>query len=144
MSNKRGWLNCNSLNYKWWYKNRHDHIWEKKITVRCEIIAIKSVHNIHSIKTWRKHRNVNFCPHVMSDNCVILFALLKFAYRLRHRAFTTSWFCGNPGTWLPKIRLKSVMASEGTVCLLFVLVISKCLWRTQVTSELHEMRNHSH
>ena len=90
---------------------------------------------VHCIKTRRKHGNVNFCPHLTSDNCVILFALLKFAYRLRHRAFTTSWFCGNPGTWLPKIGLKSVMPS--------VSVSSKCLWRTQVTSELYEMRNRS-
>ena len=38
--------------------------------------------------------------------------------------------CGNRGTWLPKIGLKSVMASEGTVCLPSVSVSSKCLWRT--------------
>jgi hypothetical protein len=53
--------------------------------------------------------------------------------------FSQIWSC-----LFLKIRLKSVMASEGTVCLLFVSVISKCLWWTQVTSELHEMRNHSH
>ena len=58
---------------------------------------------------------------------MILFAFRKFLYRLRHQAFTTSWFCGNPGTWLPKIRLKSVMASERTVCLPSVSVSSKCL-----------------
>ena len=48
-----------------------------------------------------------------------------------------------PDTWLPKIGFKSVMASEGTICLPSASVSSKCLWRTQVTSELHEMRNHS-
>ena len=97
----------------------------------------------YSIKTRRKHRNVNFCPHVTSDNCVILFGLRKFLYRLRHQAFTTSWFCGNPGTWLPKIGLKSVMASERMVFLPSVSLSSKCSWWTQVTSELHEMRNNS-
>ena len=40
-------------------------------------------------------------------------------------------------------RLKSVMASEGTVCLPSVSKSSKCLSRTQVTGELHEMRKHS-
>jgi hypothetical protein len=48
-----------------------------------------------------------------------------------------------PDTWLPKIGLKSVMASERTVYLPSVSVNSKCSWRIQDTSKLHEMRNHS-
>jgi hypothetical protein len=137
------------------------------VTLQNNTSCLKNL--LHSIKTRRKHRNVNFCPHVTSDNCVILFALRKSLYRFQHRAFTTStllvwktyeyrllfnsqgvshkqynlnyfeWFLISCSSLV--IGLKSVMASERTVCLPSVSVSSKCLWRTQVTSELHEMRN---